>query len=94
MSNDHQQLHAIVYGRVQGVSFRFYTVGTAQEHNVTGWVSNLPDGNVEVTAEGTREQLDHLLIFLRQGPPGARVTQVDVEWRAATGQFNDFQVTY
>ncbi len=94
MPDDHQQLHAVVHGRVQGVSFRFYTVEAAQRYHVTGWVRNLSDGTVEVTAEGTRQQLDQLLSFLRQGPPGARVTQVDVEWHPATGQFKDFRVTY
>jgi acylphosphatase len=89
-----QQLHAIVHGRVQGVSFRYYTLEAAQRQGVAGWVRNLPDGTVEVTAEGTRQQLDSLLAFLHQGPPGARVTQVDVEWRRATGQFRDFRVTY
>lgn len=94
MPDDHQHLHAIVHGRVQGVSFRFYTANAAQRHNLTGWVRNLPDGSVEVTVEGPRQQLDQLLAFLRQGPPGARVTDVDVDWRQATGQFKDFRVTY
>ena len=94
MPDDQQQLHAIVHGRVQGVSFRYYTLQAAERHAVAGWVRNLPDGTVEVTAEGTRQQLDALLGFLRQGPPGARVTQVDVEWRRFTGQFKDFRVTY
>lgn len=90
----HHQLHAIVRGRVQGVSFRFYTVGTARQHDLTGWVRNLPDGSVEVTAEGTRDQLDALLAFLREGPPDGHVTRVDVEWRSATGQFDEFTVAY
>lgn len=94
MPDEHYQLHAVVHGRVQGVNFRFYTLDAARRHSVTGWVRNLPDGTVEVTAEGTREQLDGLLKFLHQGPSGARVTGVDVEWRRATGQFKEFRVTY
>ncbi len=94
MPDDHQQLHAVIHGHVQGVSFRYYTVEAAQRRHVTGWVRNRPDGTVEVTAEGPRQQLDQFLTFLRQGPPGARVTQVDVQWRHATGQFKEFRVTY
>ena len=90
----HQQLHIIVHGRVQGVSFRFYTVGNARQYDLTGWVRNLPNADVEVTAEGPRAQLESLLAFLREGPPGGHVTQVDVEWRPATGAFDEFTVTY
>ncbi len=90
----HQQLHAIVHGRVQGVSFRFYTVGNARQLDLTGWVRNLPDGTVEVTAEGTRANLDSLLAFLHEGPPGGHVERVDVEWRPATGTLNEFTVMY
>jgi acylphosphatase len=83
-----------VRGRVQGVNFRYYTQATARQLGVTGWVRNQDDGAVEVTAEGTRAQLDKLLGFLRRGPPAARVTGVDVEWGAATGKFEGFHVTY
>jgi acylphosphatase len=87
-----EQLHAIVHGRVQGVSFRYYTVLRANELDITGWVRNLPDRTVEVTAEAPREKLDILLDFLKVGPTGARVTGVDVEWLAASGQYSDFSV--
>src|SRR3972149_5737919 len=46
-----ERLHATVFGRVQGVSFRFYTRDTATELDLTGWVANRYDGNVEVVAE-------------------------------------------
>jgi acylphosphatase len=60
-----QRLHAIVHGHVQGVSFRFYTVEVAMHLQITGWVRNLANGGVEVMAEGTRQELDDLLAFLR-----------------------------
>jgi acylphosphatase len=94
MSDNQQRLHAIVQGHVQGVSFRFYTVEAAMRLQITGWVRNLPDGNVEVTAEAPQKELDKLLTFLRRGPSGARVTQVDVVWQDATGQFEDFRIVY
>ena len=94
MPDERQQLHAIVHGRVQGVSFRYYTHEAAVRRRVTGWVRNLPNGTVEVTAEGLRSQLDELLAFLQRGPSGAYVTQVDVQWRRATGQFKEFRITH
>jgi acylphosphatase len=93
MSEPEWQLHAIVHGRVQGVNFRYYTQRRANELGVTGWVRNLEDRSVEVTAEGTHAQLDELLAFLRQGPPSARVTDVEVEWKQASGRFGAFSVT-
>jgi acylphosphatase len=87
-----QQLHAIIQGRVQGVSFRYYTQRRADELGVVGWVRNLPDGSVEVTAEGTTEQLEQLLAFLHQGPDAARVTGVDVAWHPAFNQFDFFAI--
>lgn len=90
--NEHYQLHATLSGRVQGVGFRYHTLGTAQNLNLTGWVRNLRDGRVEVLAEGTHEDLNQLLTALRKGPPGAQVDDVDYEFGDAQGQFNRFQV--
>jgi len=90
--NEPRQLHANIHGRVQGVSFRYYTVLRADELGVYGWGRNLPDGTVEVVAEGMREQLAQLAEFLQAGPSGARVVRVDMEWRQATGQFTDFTI--
>lgn len=94
MAEAQQRLHAMVSGRVQGVSFRHYTLLRAREIGVSGWVRNLPDGDVEVTAEGTRDQLEALLVFLHQGPPAARVIQVEALWGAASGAFDGFEIRY
>lgn len=87
-----QQLHAIVRGRVQGVYFRQTTYQVASNLGIKGKVRNLPDGTVEITAEAERGALDHLLDWARVGPPGARVDDVEVEWRAATGEFDGFYI--
>ncbi|HSS98845.1 MAG TPA: acylphosphatase [Terriglobales bacterium] len=92
MPDEKVQLHAIVHGRVQGVSFRYYTTLRAAESGIVGWVRNLPDGTVEVTAEGTRQQLDSFADFLRQGPLGARVVSVDIDWHPVTGDFTNFVI--
>jgi acylphosphatase len=88
------RLHAIVEGRVQGVSFRYYTTLTARQLNLTGWVRNLSDGTVEAIAEGDKIQLYQFLEFLREGPPAADVRDVRLTWMDATGEFDDFEVRY
>jgi len=89
-----EQLHAVVRGRVQGVSFRHYTHLRATALGLQGWVRNLPDGTVEVTAEGEREMLEELLAFLHEGPSGARVINVLHSWYPASGKLGDFHIDF
>jgi len=88
------RLHAEVHGRVQGVSFRYYTLRRARELGLTGYVRNLWDGTVEVVAEGERPDLEELLAFLRVGPRAAFVTQVNTRWSVPTHNFSRFEVSY
>jgi acylphosphatase len=87
------RLHATVTGRVQGVSFRYFVLEKADQLDLTGWVRNRWNGSVEVMAEGKRQNLEHLLLALRKGPPMASVEDVDFEWLTYTGEFNSFGVT-
>lgn len=66
----------LVSGVVQGVGFRFYVLRKAQSLGLAGWVSNLPDGRVEVVAGGEPAALTALEEALRLGPRMARVTSV------------------
>lgn len=91
---DEHRLQAAVHGRVQGVSFRYYTRRRAIELGVVGYVRNTWDGSVEVVAEGQRPDLEELLAMLRVGPRAAVVTRVDVQWAAATNAFRSFEVRY
>jgi len=86
--------HVYVSGRVQGVFFRSETSYEAQTHDVTGWVRNMPGGRVEAVFEGEEENVKKLIEFCRRGPPGARVTSVDVEWGQYKGEFTGFDVKY
>lgn len=94
MSEKPVRLHALVYGRVQGVNFRYYTHKEANALRVTGWVANRFDGGVQVVAEGGKATLQKLLAFLQRGPPAARVDRVKADWTAATGEFSHFRVRY
>jgi len=86
--------HVLVHGRVQGVFFRSETRDEATKYAVSGWVRNLPDGTVEAVFEGEEENVKPLLEFCRRGPPGARVTDVDVTWEYYTGEFRNFEIRY
>jgi acylphosphatase len=66
----------IVSGRVQGVGFRWFVDREARLIGLAGWVRNNPNGNVEVLASGTEEQLAKLRIKLKQGPRASRVDEV------------------
>jgi len=71
-------VRAVVSGRVQGVSFRWYTRAEAQRFGVAGWARNLGDGTVEVHAQGTPEAVDALVEYLHEGPSLAVVVGVDL----------------
>ena len=75
----------IISGRVQGVGFRFFTEAAAMREGIDGWVRNLPDGRVEVAAEGDADAMDRFERSVRHGPPAARVDDVDVTENVPTG---------
>ena len=83
-----------VQGRVQGVSFRYYTRQVANRLGLTGWVRNEADSSVALEAEGDKTNLQQLIDFLHQGPPAAQVTDVHVSWEQSNGKFNEFRVLY
>ncbi|MGA2763643.1 MAG: acylphosphatase [Spirochaetia bacterium] len=87
-------VRALVHGRVQGVGFRWSAVREARSLGLTGIVSNRPDGTVEVVAEGDATRLTRLVAWLEKGPPGARVTSVDVEWLPWSGSYARFDVDF
>lgn len=83
-----------VSGRVQGVFFRAATRDEARRIGVSGWVRNLPDGTVEVLAQGPEEKLNRLLAWCYQGPPGAYVTGVGYAEVPPDPSLNTFSIRY
>jgi acylphosphatase len=72
-------MHVIVRGRVQGVGFRYYVREHARALRIAGWVRNLPDGSVEVLAQGSQDAVERLRAALVAGPSGARVLSVEAQ---------------
>lgn len=89
-SEDAVRLSARVYGVVQGVGFRFRTMGKAEELGLAGTVENLGDGSVALVAEGPEEQVSALLDWLRSSHVPGRVERVEHAFTAAEGTFQGF----
>jgi acylphosphatase len=86
--------HVFIEGRVQGVFYRVFTRDIAHALGLRGWVKNLYDGRVEVLFEGKRELLEKAIKECSMGPPGARVTHIEVKWEEFTGDLKGFSVKY
>lgn len=84
----------LIDGMVQGVGFRYFVLRAAARHQVKGTVRNLPDGRVEVVAEGEREAMDEFKKDLATGPSLAEVTSLDESDVAATGRYHEFRIDY
>lgn len=79
-----------ISGRVQRVGFRWFAVDAASREGINGWVRNLPDGRVEVLAEGDAEAVERFERLVRRGPASARVDDIETDVLAPTGQFRGF----
>jgi acylphosphatase len=82
----------VISGRVQGVGFRFFAEHAALREGLHGWVRNLGDGRVEISAEGDAEAVDRFERHVRHGPPGARVDAVEIEHGAPSGSATGFSI--
>ena len=69
----------LISGRVHGVGFRFFTEAAAAREGLNGWVQNLPDGRVEISAEGEAEAVERFEHHIAHGPPGARINDLAID---------------
>jgi acylphosphatase len=81
-------------GTVQGVGFRFTAERLARRFPITGFVRNLEDGRVEVTAEGEEASLIEFLTAIRESGMKAYVRDVEAHWSATQGCFNRFSIAH
>ena len=91
---DLASVQAIVYGYVQGVFFRAFVSRRATELGLTGYALNLPNGAVEVNAEGERSKLEKLIGYLKVGPLRAGVEKIVTNWSEYTGNYPRFSIRY
>ena len=92
--NRTMQLYVLITGKVQGVGFRNFTQMNAKQLGINGYAKNLPNGKVEVVAEGDKAQLDALITLLKQGPRFARVESLEADERPFTGEYKTFGIRY
>ncbi|OGG79769.1 hypothetical protein A3A39_04495 [Candidatus Kaiserbacteria bacterium RIFCSPLOWO2_01_FULL_54_13] len=89
-----EEIRCVVRGKVQGVFYRDFVAKHARHLALTGYVRNAPNFTVEVVAQGYRDSLEKFLTHIRKGPFLARVSDVDVEWREPTEQYESFNVVF
>jgi len=82
----------VVTGRVQAVGFRYFVYEAALRENLSGWVRNRPDRSVEAQVEGEQEAVTRFERAIRQGPPHARVDQVETDVVDPTGRAIGFSI--
>jgi acylphosphatase len=80
-----------ISGWVQGVGFRYTARSVANLYGITGFVRNLPDGDVYIEAEGNSSQLEGFLTWCREGPPRAIIRSVDITEEEVVG-FGEFGI--
>lgn len=91
---DARRVRAVIRGDVQGVGFRYFVQHRGRQAGLHGFVRNLPDGAVEVEAEGAVAALERFVGVLRQGPRLARVDDVSVTWLSYRGNLPAFSVRF
>ncbi|MBI4173511.1 MAG: acylphosphatase [Candidatus Aenigmarchaeota archaeon] len=89
-----KRVHVLVYGRVQGVSFRRRTAEAARHAGIAGWVRNLANGSVEAVFEGGEKAVEQMLDFCRSGPVGAKVEKLVVHEEIYIGKLQKFVISY
>lgn len=97
MENKHNKsacIRVIVTGRVQGVWYRKFCFDQATKIHLEGWVKNMPDGSVQLVAQGDRDKLDSLISKLNEGSPFSKVKNLDVIWLPADANLELFKILY
>ncbi|MFH1904813.1 MAG: acylphosphatase [bacterium] len=88
------RLHVFFSGTVQGVGFRFITRRIAQQYEVTGFVKNLPNGDVEVLSEGDREVVESFINAIYSSSLCDYIRSTEKEWQPATGEYKEFEIRF
>lgn len=82
----------IVKGTVQGVFFRQFVKGHADDLKLRGFCRNLDSGDVEIIVEGEKEAIERLARFVKEGPEHSQIRSVEVSERIWSGDFSEFKI--
>jgi acylphosphatase len=85
-------MQVLYSGKVQGVGFRYSVKSAASGYDVTGTIRNLPDGRVELLAEGQKEELDAFRAGIRESGLEHFINDEDVSWDEAKNDFRGFEI--
>ena len=92
MPSDKIARRFLISGEVQGVGFRYFAQRSSARHQVRGYVRNLPDGRVEVWAEGSAKAVNEFRMDLAAGPAYSNVTHVEEIVVEPTGRYPTFRI--
>ena len=87
-------VHLTAHGRVQGIGFRFFVRDLASSTGVKGWVRNLPDGSVEIHAEGEKDVLFDFIKEVKKGPYLGYVSELTTDWITPENIYTGFNITF
>ena len=85
--------HIIFIGRVQGVGFRFTAHRMANRHQLAGFVRNLPNGSVEMLAQGTADDIDDCIQDLKEYYSG-HIREMEIDEIPSDPRHTDFKITF
>ena len=88
------QVHLIISGKVQGVFYRASCQKIAIQYDLKGWVKNLSTGQVEVLAQGKKEEIEKFINWCKKGPPHAIVNDLEIKWQPLNHDYNTFEIIY
>lgn len=94
MNNPKKSCRITVRGVVQGVGFRYHTRRIAHSLGISGWVKNMDDGSVLIADEGAPYAMERFINWLYEGPPRARVSQVEVKEAPKLENFEGFETRF
>jgi len=92
IKNDFLEFKAKVFGKVQGVGYRYFVKDKAKNLDIIGYAKNLPDGTVEVIAQGKEANLQKLISELKKGPFLAKVEKLQIYFQKPEEKFSNFNI--
>jgi len=88
------QAHIFAHGRVQGVGFRYNVSGYASGLGLRGYVRNLHDGRVEILVQGSQEDIQKIIYYLRSSPGFSQVAKLDIDWEEPLSDLSGFRIRF